>query len=270
MRRIARSAASSPKSPRAPMSRSCRAWCARCSHEADIAIGEVDAIAATAGPGLIGGVMVGLLTGKGLALSAGKPLIAVNHLEGHALSPRLVDAELGFSLSAAARQRRPLPIARSARGRRLSPAGDDHRRCRGRSVRQGRKIARARLSRRPGDRAAGAGRRSQGGAAAAPLVREQGTAFFLRGPQEPRSSARSQQRSAPARRHRRQFPAGGGRLLHRPHQARASSERRADFGRRRRGRGQHRGSRPRSRHLPSARAAASRCRPAGCAPTMRR
>ncbi len=65
-------------------------------HEADIAIGEVDAVAATAGPGLIGGVMVGLLMGKGLALSAGKPLIAVNHLEGHALSPRLVDRGLEF------------------------------------------------------------------------------------------------------------------------------------------------------------------------------
>ena len=65
-------------------------------HEADIAIGEVDAIAATAGPGLIGGVMVGLLAGKGLALAAGKPLIAVNHLEGHALSPRLVDRGLDF------------------------------------------------------------------------------------------------------------------------------------------------------------------------------
>jgi len=65
-------------------------------HEADIAIGDLDAIAATAGPGLIGGVMVGLLAGKGLALAAGKPLIAVNHLEGHALSPRLVDASLDF------------------------------------------------------------------------------------------------------------------------------------------------------------------------------
>jgi N6-L-threonylcarbamoyladenine synthase len=65
-------------------------------HEADIGIGEVDAIAATAGPGLIGGVMVGLLVGKGLALSAGKPLVAVNHLEGHALSPRLVDKALDF------------------------------------------------------------------------------------------------------------------------------------------------------------------------------
>ncbi|MEP7315074.1 MAG: tRNA (adenosine(37)-N6)-threonylcarbamoyltransferase complex transferase subunit TsaD [Sphingomicrobium sp.] len=65
-------------------------------HEADLAIGEVDAIAATAGPGLIGGVMVALMAGKGLALSAGKPLIAVNHLEGHALSPRLVDRKLDF------------------------------------------------------------------------------------------------------------------------------------------------------------------------------
>ena len=64
--------------------------------EADVAIGEVDAIAATAGPGLIGGVMVALLAGKGLSLATGKPLIAVNHLEGHALSPRLVDPDLDF------------------------------------------------------------------------------------------------------------------------------------------------------------------------------
>jgi N6-L-threonylcarbamoyladenine synthase len=64
--------------------------------EADVAIGEIDAIAATAGPGLIGGVMVALLAGKGLALATGKPLVAVNHLEGHALSPRLVDPDLGF------------------------------------------------------------------------------------------------------------------------------------------------------------------------------
>ena len=64
--------------------------------EAGLTIGDVDAIAATAGPGLIGGVMVALLAGKGLALAAGKPLIAVNHLEGHALSPRLVDPDLEF------------------------------------------------------------------------------------------------------------------------------------------------------------------------------
>ena len=57
---------------------------------------DLDASAATAGPGLIGGVMVALLAGKGLALAAARPLIAVNHLEGHALSPRLVDPDLGF------------------------------------------------------------------------------------------------------------------------------------------------------------------------------
>ncbi|MBO9713983.1 tRNA (adenosine(37)-N6)-threonylcarbamoyltransferase complex transferase subunit TsaD [Sphingomonas sp.] len=64
--------------------------------EAGVTLADVDAIAATAGPGLIGGVMVGLVTGKALALASGKPLIAVNHLEGHALSPRLADAELEF------------------------------------------------------------------------------------------------------------------------------------------------------------------------------
>lgn len=64
--------------------------------EAGVRLADVDAIAATAGPGLIGGVMVGLVTGKALALAAGKPLIAVNHLEGHALSPRLADPDLAF------------------------------------------------------------------------------------------------------------------------------------------------------------------------------
>jgi N6-L-threonylcarbamoyladenine synthase len=64
--------------------------------EAGKTIRDVDAVAATAGPGLIGGVMVALLAGKGLALAAGKPLIAVNHLEGHALSPRLADPDLDF------------------------------------------------------------------------------------------------------------------------------------------------------------------------------
>src|ERR1700759_133537 len=58
---------------------------------AGIPLEKIDAIAATAGPGLIGGVMVGLTTAKGLALGAGKPLVAVNHLAGHALTARLTD-----------------------------------------------------------------------------------------------------------------------------------------------------------------------------------
>lgn len=64
--------------------------------DAGMALADVDAIAATAGPGLIGGVMVGLVTAKALAMAADKPLIAVNHLEGHALSPRLADPALQF------------------------------------------------------------------------------------------------------------------------------------------------------------------------------
>lgn len=59
--------------------------------EAGITLDQIDAVAATAGPGLIGGVLVGLTTGKALAAALGKKLIAVNHLEGHALTARLTD-----------------------------------------------------------------------------------------------------------------------------------------------------------------------------------
>ena len=52
-------------------------------------IDDVDVVAATAGPGLIGGVLVGWMAATGIAQSTGKPLVAVNHLEGHALVPRL-------------------------------------------------------------------------------------------------------------------------------------------------------------------------------------
>ena len=58
--------------------------------QADMA--DIDAIAAAAGPGLIGGILVGLTAGKALALAAGKPFIAINHLEAHALTARLTDA----------------------------------------------------------------------------------------------------------------------------------------------------------------------------------
>jgi tRNA N6-adenosine threonylcarbamoyltransferase len=63
--------------------------------EAGVTLADVDGVAATAGPGLIGAVMVGLSFAKGLALAAGKPLIAVNHLEGHAVSARL-EADLPY------------------------------------------------------------------------------------------------------------------------------------------------------------------------------
>ena len=59
--------------------------------KAGMRIKDIDAVAAAAGPGLIGGVIVGLTAGKAIALALRKPFIAVNHLEGHALTPRMTD-----------------------------------------------------------------------------------------------------------------------------------------------------------------------------------
>jgi N6-L-threonylcarbamoyladenine synthase len=58
---------------------------------AKVELSEIDAVAAAAGPGLVGGVLVGLTAAKGLALACGKPFVAVNHLEAHALTARLTD-----------------------------------------------------------------------------------------------------------------------------------------------------------------------------------
>jgi N6-L-threonylcarbamoyladenine synthase len=54
-------------------------------------LAEIDAVAATAGPGLVGGLIVGLMTAKAIAAASRKPLMAINHLEGHALTARLTD-----------------------------------------------------------------------------------------------------------------------------------------------------------------------------------
>jgi N6-L-threonylcarbamoyladenine synthase len=59
--------------------------------QAGVAFGALDAIAATGGPGLIGGVIVGVTLAKALALAHDRPFVAVNHLEGHALTCRLTD-----------------------------------------------------------------------------------------------------------------------------------------------------------------------------------
>ncbi|HWD14903.1 tRNA (adenosine(37)-N6)-threonylcarbamoyltransferase complex transferase subunit TsaD [Pseudochrobactrum sp. sp1633] len=64
---------------------------AKALSDADMNINDVDAVAATAGPGLIGGLIVGLMTAKAMAFAADKPFYAVNHLEGHALTARLTD-----------------------------------------------------------------------------------------------------------------------------------------------------------------------------------
>ena len=58
---------------------------------AGVGLADLDAVAVTAGPGLIGGVLAGVMCAKGLAAARGLPLIGVNHLAGHALTPRLTD-----------------------------------------------------------------------------------------------------------------------------------------------------------------------------------
>ena len=58
---------------------------------AGVGFADLDGIAVTAGPGLIGGVLSGVMCAKGLAAATGLPLIGVNHLAGHALTPRLTD-----------------------------------------------------------------------------------------------------------------------------------------------------------------------------------
>ena len=96
--------------------------------DAGLSLGDLDAVAATAGPGLIGGVMVGLVTAKALAMASDKPLIAINHLEGHALSPRLADPALEFPyllLLVSGGHCQLLEVAGPGRYRRLATTIDD-------------------------------------------------------------------------------------------------------------------------------------------------
>jgi len=67
--------------------------------EAQVSLAELDGIAVTAGPGLIGGVLAGVMCAKGIAAATGLPLVGVNHLAGHALTPRLTgEAEFPYLL----------------------------------------------------------------------------------------------------------------------------------------------------------------------------
>ena len=96
--------------------------------DAGMTLADCDAVAATAGPGLIGGVMVGLVSAKALAMASDTPLVAVNHLEGHALSPRLADPSLGFPyllLLASGGHCQILTVEGVGRYRRLATTIDD-------------------------------------------------------------------------------------------------------------------------------------------------
>jgi len=64
--------------------------------EAKLELVDLDAIAVTAGPGLVGGLLVGLMFAKGLSFASNKPLLGINHLEGHALTARLTNKEVKF------------------------------------------------------------------------------------------------------------------------------------------------------------------------------
>ncbi|WP_299869385.1 tRNA (adenosine(37)-N6)-threonylcarbamoyltransferase complex transferase subunit TsaD [uncultured Hoeflea sp.] len=64
---------------------------AQALEESGTPLADIDAVAVTSGPGLIGGLMVGLMTGKAIAMATGKPYLGINHLEGHALTARLTD-----------------------------------------------------------------------------------------------------------------------------------------------------------------------------------
>ena len=189
--------------------------------EADVAIGEIDAIAATAGPGLIGGVMVALLAGKGLAIATGKPLIAVNHLEGHALSPRLVDRNLDFPyllLLASGGHCQLLEVRGVGDYRRLATTIDD---AAGEAFDKA--PSSARLSRRTVDRGAGEGRDPT--AVTARPCRQRRTAFSFAGlkgrPPRSRRQAQAQDFAASftsgdrlhGRSHRIAFAARGAELL---------------------------------------------------------
>lgn len=96
--------------------------------EAGLPLAALDGIAATTGPGLIGGVMVGAMYAKGLAAAADLPFIAVNHLEGHALTARLADPQLQFPyllLLVSGGHTQLLEVLGTGRYRRLGTTLDD-------------------------------------------------------------------------------------------------------------------------------------------------
>ena len=150
---------------------------ARALAQARMSARDLDGVAAAAGPGLIGGVLVGLMAAKGIAIAIGKPLLAVNHLEAHALTARLT-AGVAF----------PFLILLASGGHTqilaVKGVGDYDRtrsHCRRRhrrSIRQDCQTARSSVSRRSGARGRRQGRRSGTFCAAAADGRPAERRFF--------------------------------------------------------------------------------------------
>ena len=214
--------------------------------------------------------MVALLAGKGLALAAGKPLVAVNHLEGHALSPRLVDPDLDFPyllLLVSGGHCQLLEVRGVGDYRRLATTIDD---AAGEAFDKAAKLLGLGY---PGGPAIEELAKSGDPAAVPlprPLVGSGEPHFSFAGLKSAVQRAVASGDHAP-RGHRRELPAGGGRLPGRPHRARAWQRRDAPALVVAGGVAANQAIRAALADLAEAsRAAASASRRPGCAPTMRR
>ncbi len=191
--------------------------------EAGLGFDAIDAVAATAGPGLIGGLIVGVTTGKAIALGLGRPFIAVNHLEAHALTPGLTDGlDFPYLLLLVSGGHTQLLIVKDVGSyERLGTTLDD---ALGEAFDKAAKLLGLRLSRRTRGRAPGVARAPDHPAAAA-HARPDRAAFLARRPQDRAQArgggARAAQRAGRCR-SLRELPGGGGRYRRRPDGARAS------------------------------------------------
>ena len=196
------------------------------------------------GPGLIGGLIVGVMTGKAIALARGLPFIAVNHLEAHALTAGLTDGlEFPYLLLLVSGGHTQLLDRR--RRRALSAARHDDRRCARRGVRQGGEAAGPRLSRRA--RGRGMARRGKPDASNCRVRCSDGRSRISRLPaSRPRSATRRRARAplerAGRRRSLRELPGGGHRDRRRSDAGGIASfiESSREAGRKRAGRGRRR------------------------------
>ena len=142
---------------------------------------EIDAVAATYGPGLVGALLVGVSAAKALALAWDVPFIAVNHLEAHLYATLLEEPDLELPLVVLlVSGGHTLLVLMEGHGR-LPGARLDHRRRRRRGLRQGRSLPRPRLSRRTGDRSAGRRGRPRGDPLPAPDGRRRTYDFSFSG-----------------------------------------------------------------------------------------
>ena len=237
----------------------------------------IDGVAAAAGPGLIGGVIVGLTTAKAIALVTDKPLIAVNHLEAHALTARLTDGTpFPYCLFLASGGHTQIVAVRGIA--RLCAARHHHRRRHRRGLRQDREAAGPGLSGRTAGREGSGARQSAALRAAAADDRTAGAGFLALG-LENRAAAGSGEDRAVERPGRRQslrlVPAGGrrddrGSHPHRPASVQCALRRADRAGRRRRGRRQSDDPQGAASDRVRGRKPSWSCRRRRCAPTTAR